>query len=234
MLFTNPLPENYALNDEPVEEFTEKILHRQQRNAPLVLSLLSEYTSGRRMFDFGCGNGALVKSALDAGWDAEGLDIWKPMVDAGNKFFNFSRLSAEPLQAYVPKRIGKYDVIVAWQVFEHVYEPVAVAQQLLPMLVPGGIFLLDVPNADQLGEWKSRGSTLHPNSQWNHFTIHTLSTLFERIGCKVVYRSGAPALLGLWKKLGFGNTLALSHMAKRVLPAVGTGACVIGRKQMQS
>jgi SAM-dependent methyltransferase len=186
------------------------------------------------MFDFGCGNGSLVKFALDAGWDAEGLDISKPMVDAGNKYFNFTRLSIEPLHSYVPKHLEKYDAIVAWQVFEHVYEPVDVAQQLLPMLVPGGIFLIDVPNANQIEEWKSLGSTLHPNSQWNHFTIKTLSSLFERIGCEVVYRSGAPALLGLWKKLGFGDALTFSHIAKRILPPVGSGACVIGRKRMQS
>lgn len=230
MLFTNPLP--LKTSNPPVEEFTEKILYRQQRNAPLVLSLLSKYTDGRRLFDFGCGNGALVKFATDAGWDAEGLDIWKPMVDAGNKFFDFDRLSSDSLSTYVPKHLEKYDAIVAWQVFEHVYEPVDVAKQLLPMLVPGGIFLIDVPNANQLGEWKSLGSTLHPNSQWNHFTIATLTSLFERIGCEVIYRSGAPALIGLWQRIGFGDAVALSHLAKRILPPVGSGASVIGRKRL--
>jgi SAM-dependent methyltransferase len=236
MLFTNPLPEHTMFGDDaqPVAEFTPEILNRQQDNAPLVLRLLSNHTNGRRMFDFGCGNGALVKYALDAGWDAKGLDIWKPMIDAGNKFFNFTRLSSESLDTYVPKHIEKYDAIVAWQVFEHVYEPVYVAKQLLPLLVPGGIFLIDVPNASQLGEWKSLGSTLHPNSQWNHFTTDTLSSLFERIGCEVIYRSGAPSLLSLWKRLRFGDPLTLSLIMKRILPSIGSGACVIGRKQGQS
>jgi 2-polyprenyl-3-methyl-5-hydroxy-6-metoxy-1,4-benzoquinol methylase len=233
MIFTNPRPELTRSNNTPsTEEFTPEFLDRQQGSAPFILNLLSQYTDGRRLFDFGCGNGNLVKSALDAGWDAEGQDLWKPVVDAGNKFFNFDRLSAEPLNTYVPKRIGKFDAIVAWQVFEHVDRPVEVAQQLLPLLVPGGIFLIDVPNAHQFRELKSRGSTLHPNSQWNHFTTHTLSALFQRIGCEVVYRSGAPALLGLWGKLGISDSFALAHLAKRILPAVGTGVCAIGRKQI--
>ncbi|MBM4256481.1 MAG: class I SAM-dependent methyltransferase [Deltaproteobacteria bacterium] len=234
MIFTNPRPDLPATKDNPdpdMEEFAPAFLDRQESNAPFILNLLSKYTTGRRLFDFGCGNGLLVTHAVDAGWDAEGQDIGKSLVAAGNKFFNFNRLSAEPLSSYVPPRIGKFDAIVAWQVFEHVDRPVEIAQQLLPLLASGGIFLIDVPNAHQLQELKTRGSTLHPNSQWNHFTTHTLSALLERIGCKVIYCSGAPALLGLWKKLGAGNSFALAHLAKRILPPIGSGVCAIGRKK---
>jgi len=102
---------------------------------------------------------------------------------------------------------------------------------LVRLLKAGGLLYVDVPNVNQPREWFQRGRTLDSTSHWCHFSTRTLGALMELLDCEVVFRSAAPGFAGLWNKLGFKNAAPrLGALCKRVLPPIGTGVCVIGRK----
>ncbi len=236
MIFTNPQLTTY-------EKQVEKtgVLHRHldpeqlrgaSRQAALQLSLIAPFVPGHQLFDFGCGAGALVNEAKKAGWDAVGLDLNRGLVQAANAHWKFDALKSGFLDEFIASNQTSFDAIVSNQVFEHLQDPVKIGCQLVGLLKPGGCILIDVPNVFQLGEWRKRGQTLDPTSHWSHFSAKTLSNLIQKIGCDVVYRSAAPALVGLYQKLGLGKqAIRAGRWTKGILPPVGTGVCVIGKKR---
>jgi len=86
-----------------------------------------------RILDFGCAGGLFVRHLRATGYrESYGYD---PYVDA------YSDLSVLN---------DHYDVIVTWDVIEHVDEPRELLRKLTGLLNPGGLLLVSTPNADRL------------------------------------------------------------------------------------
>jgi SAM-dependent methyltransferase len=235
MIYTNPQPVSYLqeVSHRGVldRHFRPSKLTRLARVAMLVLSILAPQAAGRRVLDFGCGEGTFVATAVDAGWDAVGTDLNAGLVQAANRHWGFDRLHAGSLDEFAAAAPAPFDVIVSSQVFEHLQRPVETGRKLVELLRPGGLIYIDVPNANQLQEWVSKGKTLDPTAHWNHFTVDTLRDLVRRMDCEVVSATGAPSLVNVYHDVGAGSAaLPLARMTRKVLPNVGSGACVIGRK----
>lgn len=241
MVFTNPpappqeflcLEEEKPENAPEVLDLSSSYVEASTHDSRFLLDLIQPYKQGNRLLDFGCGNGVLVKVAREGGWQAEGYDLQAWMVKEANVRWGFNALHSGSLEDFVFARRGAFDVVTAFQVFEHVLRPVDVGLQLLQLLEPGGIFVVDVPHLHQLGEWFRRGKTLHPTSQCNHFSVATASYFLQRLGCEVIYKSAAPSFVGVYRRVGLKALAAnkLGILTKKWLPSLGTGVCVIGRK----
>jgi 2-polyprenyl-3-methyl-5-hydroxy-6-metoxy-1,4-benzoquinol methylase len=239
MIFTNPQPVTYstevAQRGVLGRHFRPATLARRLRIARLMLSVIAPLVPGRRVLDFGCGEGAFVSQALAEGWDALGVDLNAGLVEEANRHWKFEALSACSLDDFVARHPRPFDAIVTSQVFEHLQDPVGMGVALKGLLKPGGVLYIDVPNANQLQEWLSPGRTLDPTAHWNHFTVATLSDLVRRIGCEVVSASGAPSLVNVYHRARLGElSYPLARATRRVFPNVGTGACVIGRRPLDT
>jgi SAM-dependent methyltransferase len=114
---------------------------------------------GMKVLDFGCGEGGLVRAALDQGLDAYGCDLYdvgysprwtsnaivSALKDAGRL-----RQIRSPYQ--LPFGDSSIDVVVSDQVFEHVLNyPEAIAE-LRRIMRPGGFFLHAFPSRYRLIE----------------------------------------------------------------------------------
>jgi len=183
------------------------------------------------LLDFGAGNGALVAEASRLQWGAVGLDLNQGLVAAANEHWGFDLLISKHLDDFAVDHLSQFDVITSNQVFEHLCDPVSIGDTLVSMLRPGGVLHIDVPNVYQLRERFTRGKTLDPTAHLNHFSLVTLKKLMIRIGCRIVYASAAPSLVRFYHRLGFRRSCyALGRLTRRILPPVGTGVCVIGKK----
>jgi 2-polyprenyl-3-methyl-5-hydroxy-6-metoxy-1,4-benzoquinol methylase len=238
MIFTNPQVTTYKSEVEnrgidTTRYFRESRLARADAQARLQLKLISRFQSPGRLFDFGCGVGSMVLAAVESGWDAIGLDLNRGMVQAANERWKFDRLRTGFLEDFVNENKNPFDVIVSNQVFEHLQDPVGLGRTLVnSLLKPGGLILIDVPNAYQPQEVLSRGKTLDPTSHWCHFSRKTLSALLPRIGCELLYVNASPSFAAQFKKLGLGSaSYSLAAAVKGLFPPVGSGVCVIGRKK---
>jgi SAM-dependent methyltransferase len=235
MLFTNPQSVSYEHRVRRrglLDRYFNPIrLEKAKRLATFHLSYLAQLAPGRRVLDFGCGEGTFVRQAKDEGWDAIGVDLNEDLIDGANEFWKFNALHSLTLDD-VARRGWRFDAIYSNQVFEHLRRPVEVGRALVGMLAPRGAIYLEVPNANQLFEQLNPGSTLDPTSHFNHFTVDTLARLIERVGCEPAYATGAPGMFRFWAKIGTGTrAVPFARVARQILPNVGSGACVIGRKR---
>src|SRR5262249_57546269 len=83
---------------------------------------------------------------------------------------------------------GRLDVVTAFQVLEHVPDPVAAARRMLDWLAPGGLLIVEVPNAGGLGARLFGGAWagLELPRHLSHFTPATLEAVIEKGGGAVV------------------------------------------------
>ncbi len=88
--------------------------------------------TSNRILDYGCGSGRFVRFVTYKGYTAYGYDPYVPM--------------------YADRRLlnERYDVIVAWDVIEHVEDPREFLATLAALLLPGGLLVIGTPNADHI------------------------------------------------------------------------------------
>lgn len=235
MVFTNPQFTGYEQEVENRGAFTRhfdsKVISEAIRQAKLQLGLIGRFAKLGSVLDFGCGAGAFVKVASDNGWDAKGIDLNRGLIEKANEHWGFSRLQSCALEGLIAPNNQEFDAIICNQVFEHLQKPLQLGKVLVSLLRPGGVILIDVPNVNQLGEWMRKGKTLDPTAHWCHFSTKTLTRLVVELGCDPVYVSAAPSFVSIYERLGLGGlSFRLGILTKALLPGIGTGVCVIGRK----
>ena len=99
----------------------------------------------RRVFELGCGNGAVANHLELAGWHVTGVD---PSVEGiALARLNYPRLSLQSGSCYddLSNQYGKFPVVVSLEVVEHVYAPRAFAACLYSLVDDGGIAILSTP-----------------------------------------------------------------------------------------
>jgi SAM-dependent methyltransferase len=98
-----------------------------------------------RLLDVGCGLGFFLESARTAGWDVYGCDTSPDWVDAANGRLDGKRVVCGAVDA---DTFGdrRFDLITAWDVLEHVFDPVPFLSAIRDLLAPGGVVFLRTPN----------------------------------------------------------------------------------------
>jgi 2-polyprenyl-3-methyl-5-hydroxy-6-metoxy-1,4-benzoquinol methylase len=153
----------HIYNDAYVEIDPDYVDVRPSGTAPAIVDFVRN-ASGLKLLDYGGGNGKLAMLLREAGIDAQS---WDPMDAHGE--------SAPPRAAF--------DLVTAFEVFEHTPEPLATAEQALGALKEGGVLVfstltIDEPPSRTLDHWY-----IAPRN--GHITIHTarsLDALFGSLG----------------------------------------------------
>jgi 2-polyprenyl-3-methyl-5-hydroxy-6-metoxy-1,4-benzoquinol methylase len=124
---------------------------------------IAEFTPTGRILEVGCGYGYFLKAALDAGYDAYGVDLSPAAVK-----FAEERYPGRVFRGFVEEipeiQAEKYDVIFASHLIEHVTDPAAFLDTAGRLLKPGGLVVMVTPN---IGSLLSRVS----GQRWVSFKI---------------------------------------------------------------
>ena len=134
-----------------------------------------------RLLDVGCANGAFVSYAAASGFAAEGLEP-NPAMAAWAQ-----QSCGRPVHRSWATVRGPFDVITCHDVIEHVRDPQRELLRLRRHLRPGGLLVIDTPDADdprfaRLGlDWHH----MKPQEHLWFFAERHLRPLIERAGLEV-------------------------------------------------
>jgi 2-polyprenyl-3-methyl-5-hydroxy-6-metoxy-1,4-benzoquinol methylase len=140
--------------------------------------------AGARVLDVGCGSGVLLERMQSLGWNAEGLEIDIPAVEAARKRGVQVRAGTLHEQRYPT---GHFDAVHMSQVIEHVHEPLEVLAECNRILKPGGKLVITTPNIESWGHKRFGGdwAYLDPPRHLCLFNRIALSTAATRQGFRV-------------------------------------------------
>jgi len=138
-----------------------------------------------KLLDFGCGWGFFLGIAKEHGWEPYGLE---PL--PGHAVYARARFGATVVTDTLRDDTfpaAFFDVITAFQVFEHLPDPAGDLARLYRMLKPGGLILIEVPN---IATWSVRLlGPRHRHFVRDHLTFfsgHTLRLLLEKQGFEML------------------------------------------------
>lgn len=139
-----------------------------------------------RLLDVGCGSGAALGVARALGWQVAGIEMDQAAAEKARRFTEAIH-AGDALTA--PFAAGRFDVVTAFHVLEHVPDPVSVARRMLEWLAPGGLLIIEVPNAGGLGAalFGRAWSGLELPRHLSHFSPESLTRVMERAGGQVLW-----------------------------------------------
>lgn len=141
--------------------------------------------AGARLLEIGCGRGTFLERAVEAGWDARGVEV-SPGAGA-----HAARRAGVPVHNGSLESAGfaddAFDVVAGWDVIEHVPDPGIFLREIRRILKPAGGLLLSCPNVETWPPklFKGRWWTLKPEEHLWHFAPATLRAALGAAGFAV-------------------------------------------------
>lgn len=113
------------------------------------LDLIERQVSVRgRLLDVGCALGFFLEAAMERGWQVEGIDISAHAADYATHHLGIDVRCGMLEEAGFPA--SSFDVLTAWDVVEHVPDPVEFLRTCHDLLRPGGLMVLTTPDVGSL------------------------------------------------------------------------------------
>lgn len=103
--------------------------------------------SKKSLFEVGYGRGVFLKSALDRGWNVQGLEISHDAFEYVKKITSNVKYG-DLLNQGCNK--GEFDLMAFWDSIEHIVNPKAYLLKAYNMLKPGGIIVITTDIYDSL------------------------------------------------------------------------------------
>lgn len=150
-------------------------------------------TPGRRLLDIGCNRGLLLEAARRRGWKVLGVEISPESANRARRDYGLTVYATlDSLTEAEPN--ARFDLITAWHVLEHTFDPVAFLRAAAARLAPQGVLALQVPSFDYLDEFRRRnepGSLLCAVHNF-YFTAANLQTVLACAGLTVLHIESDP------------------------------------------
>lgn len=194
---------------------------------------------GLKVLEIGCGYGYFLERAKQTGCDVLGLELNEDAVKYGQD--NNLPITNESLETHAEKFSETYDIVCAFQVYEHVSNVRDMLIQAVRCLNKGGILALGVPNNDSYLFKEDLYHTLnlppHHTLLWAPGSLAYLPQILPLETLQIVtepanknHRSSAYRLF-LKKYLKNEALINLIHMLTRpvvkMFPVIDAGATVV-------
>lgn len=193
---------NSNISGQGYDEYME-ISDNWVKTFTLRLKQIAPYKSAGKALDIGCGPGYFLTAAQKMGFDVHGLDPSDYIVSEAQKTWGDRvRLGLIESAGYPPEN---FDLVVAFDTFEHIYDPKKFLAAVHRVLKPGGVLAITTPDPTSLlskvsgKNWVSFKLPEHV-FYWSPETIRKI--LSEKFEVLEVRRAGQYATLGfLFRRL---------------------------------
>lgn len=126
----------------------EKVLAKESKRK---IKFIKKYTDKNKLLDIGCGLGTFLKIAKSTGFNIAGNDISSYAQRVVKNELKVPFYPGEVFKASLPKE--SFDIVTAWDVFEHIPQVNETFQSVAKTLRPGGFLFLTTPN---IKSWDSK------------------------------------------------------------------------------
>ncbi|MDO8527725.1 MAG: class I SAM-dependent methyltransferase [Deltaproteobacteria bacterium] len=120
----------------------------------------SAYPPPARLLEIGCASGVFLDLAQKAGYEVSGIEVNKYAAEYATHHFGLKVSNSMLEEANLPA--NAYDIVVAFDVIEHVVDPNTFINKIKRLLRKGGITVIGTPNTDsslhRLAEFLARAS----------------------------------------------------------------------------
>jgi SAM-dependent methyltransferase len=170
-------------NDDYVRFDPEYLEKRPRSNAQLLIQQIGPQAAQIRHLDYGGGDGLLSRVLGAAGWQSSS---WDPFVNPD----------------ITPESLGQFDLITAFEVFEHVPDVVALVTMLSGLLKPDGVVIFSTLVLDgQVGPGQ-RLTWWYASPRNGHISLFSRKSLVL-LGNRVGFRQGSfsDGLHAYWRSI---------------------------------
>lgn len=164
-----------------------------------VKKLIKLVGKNNRVLDVGCYDGTISRQIANQDNQVVGIDISRKAAAMARKK-GITAFSLNIEEQSIPTRLGRFDVVVAGEIIEHVFDPDSFLKKLHAVLKPGGQLLITTPNLAGIG---SRLSLLAGRLPWmvendllpgksghiRYFTLLELEKILNRHRFRVIVKS---------------------------------------------
>ena len=130
-----------------------------------------------RLLDVGASAGFFVEQALNAGFDAYGVELSTEAVSSAPSRVR-ERLTVGDVNALSLEQTAPFDVVTAFDLIEHVFDPVAFLEEIRRIARPGALLVITTPDAGHLLRHVLR-------ARWPMFQPMQHTVLFSRRGLRL-------------------------------------------------
>jgi SAM-dependent methyltransferase len=162
-------------------------LETQLRNPTFAFrgQRLESYTTTKRLFEIGCGDGNFLAFMKRRGWTVSGSEVRRVAIDLLRDRHGIEGILADP-DATVPT--GTWEAVGMYHVLEHLYHPRRALEAIHAAVIPKGLLHVQVPNISS-GDGRIGGAAwaglAWPRHAF-HFGPSQLKRLLQEEGFRVV------------------------------------------------
>ncbi|WP_158618039.1 class I SAM-dependent methyltransferase [Chitinophaga lutea] len=135
-----------------------------------------EKLQGAKILEIGCGSGYLLSRLQHEGANVLGIE---PGVHCQEGAFKYN---VPIIHDFFPseKVTEQFDIIIAYNVLEHILDPLNFLEKIKLALAPGGRLIIGVPDCEPF--IKAGDISIFIHEHWSYFTTHTLINTLKRAG----------------------------------------------------
>jgi 2-polyprenyl-3-methyl-5-hydroxy-6-metoxy-1,4-benzoquinol methylase len=156
-------------------------LHPLKKSESDLLVLYLKNIPGGKLLDIGCGDGKELLFMKKLGWDVEGIDFDQESIKIAR--MKGIKVSSNTLarQSY---KDNYFDAVIMKHVFEHIYSPIEMLEEIQRILKPGGSLVIITPNNNSISHkiFRRNWRGLEPPRHLHIMNRKSLRIIIENIG----------------------------------------------------